>query len=105
MPEEESSDNLVQLIQERKDQLQARLGAFPAVYIERFQNWGRNQKALALAVKPKSLQEIQVRHYLDKIKLKVLAVIYRPVYKSVSFVGNSNSKTCMTLTTSVPIIM
>ena len=48
----------------RSKQLQERLGASPRVYIERFQNWGRNQKALVLSVKPKSLSDIQVSEKL-----------------------------------------
>ena len=41
-------------------QLQGQLGAYPCVRIERFQNWGRNQKSMVLSVEPKSLSDIQV---------------------------------------------
>ena len=44
----------------RSKQLQGQLGASPWVHIERFQNWGRNQKSLVLSVEPKSLSDIQV---------------------------------------------
>ena len=48
-----------ELVKQSK-QLQERLGTSLRVYIERFQNWGGNQKALVLSVKPKSLSDIQV---------------------------------------------
>ena len=54
-----ASVNEAELVKLSK-QLQGRLGISPRVYIERFQNWGRNQKALVLSVKPKSLSDIQV---------------------------------------------
>ena len=56
-------DTFKQVILERRDQLNARLGLAPKVYIEQFQNWGRNQNAQVLTVKPKTLSEIQVRPY------------------------------------------
>lgn len=47
-------------LEEKQMRLQEELGSFPRIFIEKFRNWGRNQSALVLAVKPKSLVDIQV---------------------------------------------
>ena len=43
----------------KKNDLQAKIGSFPVLLLETFQNWGMTQKMTVMSVKPKTVEEVE----------------------------------------------
>ncbi|XP_028399847.1 uncharacterized protein LOC114523183 [Dendronephthya gigantea] len=43
----------------KKDDLQLKIGTFPVLLLETFQNWGMTQKMTVISVKPKTVKEVE----------------------------------------------
>ena len=48
-----------ELLIAKKNDLQSKIGSFPVLLLETFQNWGMTQKVTVMSVKPKTVKEVE----------------------------------------------